>query len=222
MPYGNCIYSVGLNSANATTLHSVAEGTGGTYHYASSSLDFDEIYGEIESEVINRELDSNNDGITDYETRMLCDNTIYYGTGANNCFVGLSYDDINNDTDGDYDNDGLKNGEEMVVSITSKGRVYVNMTSYPIKADSDGDGLLDGSCYVVDGKIVAPRASYPLKYNEPKGMWAEHVSTVKAGGISTELGGWYGYTQPVDDLLNTGTEGFRTSYQEMQYLVDNK
>ena len=37
-----------------------------------------------------------------------CENTISYATGTKNCFVGLSYDDINNDTDGDYDNDGLK------------------------------------------------------------------------------------------------------------------
>lgn len=76
---------------------------------------------------------------------MLCENTISYATGAKNCFVGLSYYDINNDTDGDYDNDGLKNGEEMKVAILSDGKVYVKMTSDPTKEDSDGDGLLDGT-----------------------------------------------------------------------------
>lgn len=48
------IYSVGLGSVNKTLLSEVAEGTGGKYYYASSSLDFDEIYGEIENEIIDR------------------------------------------------------------------------------------------------------------------------------------------------------------------------
>ncbi|NLD33193.1 MAG: VWA domain-containing protein, partial [Trichococcus flocculiformis] len=100
------IYSVGLNSADATILRSLADGTGGEYYFADSSLDFDEIFGDIENEVIDREKDSNDDGISDFETKLLCENTISYATGAKNCFVGLSYDDINNDTDGDYDNDG--------------------------------------------------------------------------------------------------------------------
>lgn len=215
------IYSVGLGSANATLLSEVAEGTGGKYYYASSSQDFDEIYGAIENEIIDRQLDSNKDGISDFETRLLCENTISYATGAKNCFAGLSYDEINNDTDGDYDNDGLKNGQEMKVTISSDGMVYVKMTSYPTKADSDGDGLLDGAGCEVNGKIVAPLDNYPLKYDGPKGMWAEHVATVKEGGIPTELDGWLGFTQPAEALPNTGTEGFRTSKEEMQYLVDH-
>ncbi len=59
--------------------------------------------------------DSNNDGITDFLTILICDGVIRTGTGAK-IFNGYTYDQIQ--ANDDIDGDGIKNGDEYVVKRT--------------------------------------------------------------------------------------------------------
>lgn len=144
------IYSVGMGEADKELLSHVAESTGGKYYYASA-VDVNDIsedsllnvFSEIESTTIDRELDSNGDGISDYYTRLMCEGKLSTGTGIA-LFRGCSYEDIQNDLDGDFDNDGLKNGEEVRVKYDSDtGRTYLYVISSPICEDTDADGIED-------------------------------------------------------------------------------
>ncbi len=43
----------------------------------------------------------------------------------------------------DYEQDGLKNGEEVEVIKSGLGKVYVRVKSSPVNDDTDGDGIID-------------------------------------------------------------------------------
>ncbi|HIU69604.1 MAG TPA: VWA domain-containing protein [Candidatus Scubalenecus merdavium] len=140
---GITIYTIGLGSGvRESTLRSIAEGTGGKYYFASTPDVLLGIYNEISLETVDYQTDSNNDGISDYFTRLLCDGTLLLGTGKDNPFKGYSYDDVQKNDD--FDGDDLKNGEELVVTAyASLNRVYVQMLSDPTTADTDFDGIDD-------------------------------------------------------------------------------
>ena len=131
------IFAIGAgNTVDAALLTKIAETTGGKYYDASIEESVDEI--------IDRTTDSNSDGISDYYTRALCDGTLNLGTGVASPFAGLSHRDIQLDTDGDYDKDGLRNGDELIVSYDeTQDAVYVQMISDPTAVDSDFDGIDD-------------------------------------------------------------------------------
>ena len=131
------IFTIGAgDTVDAALLTKIAETTGGKYYDASIE--------ESVEEIIDRTTDSNADGISDYYTRQLCDGSLNLGTGLASPFAGLSYRDIQIDTDGDFDNDGLLNGEELIVSYDeTQDAVYVQMVSDPTAVDSDFDGIDD-------------------------------------------------------------------------------
>lgn len=131
------IFTIGAgDTVDAALLTKIAETTGGKYYDASIE--------ESVAEIIDRTTDSNADGISDYYTRQLCDGSLNLGTGMSSPFAGLSYRDVQNDADGDYDNDGLLNGEELIVSYDeTQDAVYVQMVSDPTAVDSDFDGIDD-------------------------------------------------------------------------------
>lgn len=146
---GIVIHTVGLvgsGGVDIDLLKRVAKGTGGNYYLASVGEDAEtnselvQIYEEIESVTINRHLDTNADGISDYYTKLICDGKLTTGTGMGDLFGGATYDDVQKNAD--LDGDGVRNGDELVVQETEKG-VFVKVVSYPYAADSDKDTLGD-------------------------------------------------------------------------------
>lgn len=151
------IYSVGMGDCDEELLSNIATATGGTFHYASTvnydtdgTLSLKDIFEEIEKETVDYYADSNNDGISDYYTRLICEGLLTTGTGANP-FGNLSYDEIQSGGC-DYDGDGLANGEE--ISISQSGEmIYLKYRSSPILPDTDHDGFtddIDGRCLLWD------------------------------------------------------------------------
>ena len=142
------IYTIGLGSdINSSVLNSIANGTGGKYYFAQTADYLVNIYDEIAGDTIDYTTDSNNDGISDYFTKLLCDGDLLTGTGISIFDVAL-YDDLQyND---DYDFDGLSNGEEVeVVFDEFTGKVFIRMYSSPTDFDGDGDGLDDLCEYLI-------------------------------------------------------------------------
>ena len=137
---GTKIYTIGLGSQiNTSELIQIASQTGGKYYYASVSSDLNDIYDDIEDETVDYSLDSNNDGISDYHTKMLCEGKLTTGTGVP-LFAGIPYEDVQSNDD--YDGDGLKNGEEVKVKQYGKS-AYITINSSPITAYSDTDAYTD-------------------------------------------------------------------------------
>lgn len=167
------IYTIGLgHSIDSGLLNRIATSSGGKYYFASEAEDIVNVYNEIENVVIANKIelldkpenedidkitDTNNDGISDYYTKLLCDEFIKTEYGEL-VFPGLSYEDINNDLDGDYDNDGIKNGcKKGLVNGHFDGEITIRnvcdtngnvktvavLHSNPVKKDSDDDGFND-------------------------------------------------------------------------------
>lgn len=149
------IYTIGLGSnIDTNLLVNLAEQTGGNYYYATTANDLEEIYTQIGIETVNYTDDSNNDGITDYHTKLLCEGKLRLGTGikildymvdknSNEILKGYSYEEIQSSND--LDNDGLKNGEEIQVVSNEKIGTYVKMISNPTTKTSDMDNYSDYS-----------------------------------------------------------------------------
>lgn len=137
---------VGTGGVNIEQLKKVAADTDGQYFLATvgeepeNNPELFEIYDQIESVTIDRHLDSNNDGISDYYTRLICEDKLVTQTGTRDLFGGYSYDEIQKNAD--FDGDGIKNGDELVITETKTG-VFVKVVSLPYMKDSDDDGLLD-------------------------------------------------------------------------------
>lgn len=83
--------------------------------------------------------DSNNDGISDNLTELIVAGKITTKTGINP-FKNIGYDSLNKNAD--YDKDGLKNGEEIIVRYDN-GYYYLDMISDPTLVDSDSDCISD-------------------------------------------------------------------------------
>lgn len=152
---------VGSGSVDTDLLKRVAEGTGGNYYLATVgdpevNEELVQIYDEIEGVTIDRYLDSNDDGISDYYTKMLCDNRLGSGTGLKNIFGAASYDEVQKSDD--LDGDGLKNGEEIKIVENGMG-VYAKINSYPYLINSDND-------YFDDYAELKVYFSNALRFNE--------------------------------------------------------
>ncbi|HPY84047.1 MAG TPA: VWA domain-containing protein [Ruminococcus flavefaciens] len=143
------IYTIGLGDVDSSVLEKVANETGGKYYYAPSADELSEGYKKAEQETIDYHTDSNDDGISDYYTKLLCEGKLTTGTGSGiNAFKGLSYDDVQ--ANDDYDGDHVKNGDELVIS-ENNGKIYCYVVSDPEEEDTDKDGILDN-------EDTAPRA----------------------------------------------------------------
>lgn len=111
----------------------MADETGADFYLASKASELTNIYKDI-SKKIDIETDSDGDGVPDYyEENMI----LFNG-------VKISLDKNNPDTDGD----GLKDGEEVVLTYEykeNKTKVIVRgkVKSDPTKVDTDGDGIRD-------------------------------------------------------------------------------
>ncbi|MBQ7216115.1 MAG: VWA domain-containing protein [Synergistaceae bacterium] len=141
---GIVVYTIGMGDAVENVLRSIADDTGGKYYAASASsttediMNLDEVFEEIEAETVDLTVDANNDGIPDYYAQLLNDGDLRVSDGTT-WLVGVL--DMYGDSD-DWDNDGLKNGEE--VEIRHDGwKTYAYMKSDPLLYDSDFDGCSD-------------------------------------------------------------------------------
>lgn len=136
------IYSIGIGTIDEELLIRLSDETGGNYYFADDAAMLYEIYEAIGTEIIDYTTDSNEDGICDYYTRLLCDGTLRIATQSN-LFADISYEKVQSNND--YDGDGLLNGEEMeIIQDEETGRVYVYLHSNPFQRDSDSDGMEDG------------------------------------------------------------------------------
>ena len=142
---GIVVYTVGLgDDVQEYVLKEIAYGTGGKYFFASVADNLLDIYYDVSVETVDYATDSNSDNISDYFTKLLCDGTLKLGTGKNNPLYGISFEDIQADSDGDYDNDGLLNGQELIVTYDENlKRVYLKLESDPTLPDTDFDGIKD-------------------------------------------------------------------------------
>lgn len=84
------------------------------------------------------EVDSNNDRLPDYFANCLNDGALLYDNS--DCLVGVL--DMFGTEDDDWDDDGLKNGQEVSI-VPFWGRYYLYFRSNPLLRDSDFDGLDD-------------------------------------------------------------------------------
>ena len=151
------VYTIGLGSGvKENTLRKIAEGTNGKYFFASAAGDLPSIYEDVSQETVGFTKDRNNDGISDYYTQLIYEGKLVLKNGSYQ-FIG---DDFNYDVNGnlcdDYDGDGLKNGEELIITETANG-VSMKMISNPLLPDSDYDGFGD--------KEELDQRSDPLKYS---------------------------------------------------------
>ena len=136
------IYSIGLGTADENLLKSIANGTDGKYYKASNNVDLNDIYTSIESETVDLTTDTNNDGICDYYTKLIYDGILVLSNGSSE-FKGIDFNyDENGNLSDDYDADGVKNGDELVIKETVNG-VSVVMVSDPMMVYSDTDVLSD-------------------------------------------------------------------------------
>lgn len=159
------IITIGLgNGVNQSYLQMIAEATApagrkALYYFASVANDLTSIFTSISDDIKkdsddddnddndddeDEYKDSNNDGITDKQTKAFCDGilTTLYGE---NPFAGKSYELVQKDTDGDLDNDGLLNGEEVhIPSKYADSHLLIFMHSDPTNEDTDNDGMNDG------------------------------------------------------------------------------
>lgn len=140
---GIVIYTIGLgNSVDTSLLTDIASFTGGKYYHATTADDLIGIYDDTASETIDYVTDSNNDGISDYYTKLICDGTLPLSNGSTE-FAGIDFNyDANDQLSDDFDGDGLKNGEELQV-VTSGNKVYLKMLSDPMMVHSDDDQVDD-------------------------------------------------------------------------------
>lgn len=158
------VYTIGMGSASETVLKKIADGTNGKYYHATTEdfdtdniLNLDDVFEEIESNTIDLTTDTNGDGIPDYYNKLICDGSLPLSTGILSRFIGYDFTyDENGVLSDDYDGDGLKNGEELVI-MQSGDKVFIKMISDPTMPDSDLDGY--------DDKKESILGMDPLKYS---------------------------------------------------------
>lgn len=187
---GITVYTVGLGSASESVLRKVAAGTGGRYYYATAaggSADIpglDDVFNDVQAETIDYTTDSNNDGITDYYTKLMCEGKLTTKSGAR-VFGDKTYEEIQAVME-DFDNDGIKNGDEIDIK-TKNDKVTVTLLSSPVLADSEGDGIMD----------KADDAPFKLGYKDG----TIGTLTIAAGGDGTGHG-WLVFNSDVNMDIN--------------------
>ncbi len=149
------VYTVGLGSGvKENKLINIAESTGGKYYIATSAGELGTIYDKVSEETIDFEKDSNNDGICDYYSDKIMKGELTLINGSKQ----FQFSEVLSPTSSsDYDEDGLKNGEELKVEIINDKYVKIKMISNPCLKDSDGDGT--------DDKIEIEKGRDPLCYD---------------------------------------------------------
>lgn len=138
---------------NSSLLENIATSTYGKYFNIDDTSELYECFLEIKELTIDYVVDSNNDGISDYNTWKLCSGQYLNGTGQHVFPFGfpIDGDDFKTAAENlynkvqsnvDFDGDGVVNGKELYIT-TYQAFKYVHIDSYPNEADSDYDGYSD-------------------------------------------------------------------------------
>lgn len=183
------IYTIGLgNGVKESKLRAIAYGTGGKYFFADAAGALPDIYAVVSFETVDYLTDSNQDGLSDYYTKLLNDGVLPLSSG---CFDLIGVTDMYGEACDDWDGDGLKNGEEIQVCAAGK-KVYVKMESHPLLVDSDGDGTSDAE--------EKRRGTSPLKYTsdayshlkslENDDLYV-YVSVANDDGVLSKINGFF-------------------------------
>ena len=138
---GIVVYTIGLGkNLDESLLKSLATSNGGKYFHASVANELTEVFEKVEDEIIeDTTTDSNDDKITDHNTKLMYEGKLRTGTGAY-ALYGVDYKKFI--TTKDYDGDGLLNGEEIEIVTDARGS-YVKFKTNPFKADTDNDSYND-------------------------------------------------------------------------------
>ncbi|MBE5865348.1 MAG: VWA domain-containing protein [Lachnospiraceae bacterium] len=132
---GVTIYTIGLGSDVSTSvLSKIAEGTGGKYFHASQDNELYDIFDNL-IDLTDLYKDSDEDGVSDYHEKAMACGMLRLGTGIE--LLAMDY------LDRDSDEDGVIDGDEINVTQSAAGVVYVKMSSNPTLVDSDRDGVDD-------------------------------------------------------------------------------
>jgi hypothetical protein len=120
------------------------EGKTGLYYHATIANDLTTNFEDIEDDlnIGSTYKDSNSDGITDAQTKAFCNGTLVASNGKNP-FDGYTYNQIQDDKDGDLDNDGIINGDELVINKYTTKSNGIKIISSPTSRDYDNDGITD-------------------------------------------------------------------------------
>ncbi len=200
---GIIVYTIGLgHDVKESTLKAIAEGTGGKYYFASTADALSDIYVEVSFETVDYTTDSNNDGISDYYTKLLNDGILPLSTG---CFDLVDVTNMYGEACDDWDGDGLKNGEEIQVCVTGNN-VYVKMESHPLLADSDGDGYSDS----VEKQLGTPPMKFTSSaYSSLKALENDskyvYIDVANDRGLSATINAWFDWKktdEAKDHLIN--------------------
>lgn len=159
--------------------------------------------------------DTDNDGAYDFEEVDICNQLIKWDNDTIILPTAQEYSDAIGDPKVKRAlNEYVKENWKPLLNIG-----IMPIISNPMNQDSDGDGLLDGKPYTYNGVDIAPKDTDPLVVNGSKEIWMAHIENVKNNEIPSELGSWYGYTNP--SLENTEFTGFQALYEEIVYLIEN-
>ena len=92
---------------------------------------------------------------------MIYEGNLVLSNGSDE-FTGIDFN-----LDADYDGDGLKNGQELIIThTTSTGRIYMNMYSDPLMVHSDMDGLSDYTEYLNGTDPLVTQERYSKYYTD--------------------------------------------------------
>lgn len=209
------MYTVGMGSANEEILCKLADCTGGKYYHATTdqsmenTIILDEVFKDIESETVDLTTDDNNDGVPNYYTKILCEGGEYIN-GAKNPFFRVSYESVQ--ANDDYDQDGLRNGEEITVTTSGEGRVYVKIMSDPTLVNSDND-------IYSDYEEVRTYYSNPMRDNisfeqADLDYLTENSNFVANKYVDFYEHDWYGWTERVSVWIGNNVFGsnYDTTY----------
>ncbi len=163
------IYTVGLGTTTdyfKKYLKPLAEDTGGIFYVATDATKIKEVFEKC-NQRIGLQVDSDGDGLSDYlEDNLTLFNGVKIKTDKNKS---------------DSDEDGLKDGEEVILinpqyrNVGKEMRLVLLGKSNPCNSDTDGDGLNDGRVSFKNGNIIAPIDPDPDTPNGPEGLWNAHI-----------------------------------------------
>lgn len=221
-----CIYTIGIETVDENLLTKIAENTGGHYYYASLISELQDKIDEVKEEAEDLTKDSNNDGISDYHTKLICEGKLRYSNGAAvQGFIG-NYEEIQKNAD--FDGDGLVNGDEITVGTTSGGRPCVKMMSNPIFSDTDFDGYTDleekmngtnvfypnANCYAVDTLLNDTYVASIFADDYENDWWTK--TQLFAGNLITNFK--YSYVSDYRKVLLTYVQQYiDSSYEQLVF-----
>lgn len=227
---GIVVYTIGLGSGvDEALLRQIAESTGGKYFFASTADALLSVYEDVSFETVDYSADTNEDGISDYHTRLIADGILLNGVGKR-YFTGAITDiilelypnciNINEliyqaiQSNADFDGDGLLNGDELVIT-TSGNRVYVTMVSDPTMANSDADPFTDN----LEVKLEGSPFAYDIQSSDLNWLINDDCYTASWSARDYVDSGWYRFRLGLGNYVFGGE--YDWSYAAQKQLLSS-